>query len=122
MIRKLEVRTPSLRQTIGNLSGGNQQKVSVGKWLAANVRVLIIDEPTVGVDIKTKAYVHELIRELSDAGTSVLLITSDMPEMVTVADRILVMDGFALRGEVANTRDYAAITMSGTRPALTIPG
>jgi ribose transport system ATP-binding protein len=110
VIRKLEVRTPSLRQTIGNLSGGNQQKVSVGKWLAANVRVLIIDEPTVGVDIKTKAYVHELIRELSDAGTSVLLITSDMPEMVTVADRILVMDGFALRGEVANSRDYAAVS------------
>ena len=110
VIRKLEVRTPSLRQTIGNLSGGNQQKVSVGKWLAANVRVLIIDEPTVGVDIKTKAYVHELIRELSDAGTSVLLITSDMPEMVTVADRILVMDGFALRGQVANSRDYAAVS------------
>jgi ribose transport system ATP-binding protein len=110
VIRKLEVRTPSLRQTIGNLSGGNQQKVSVAKWLAANVRVLIIDEPTVGVDIKTKGYVHELIRELSDAGTSILLITSDMPEMVTVADRILVMDEFRLRGEVANTRDYAAVS------------
>jgi ribose transport system ATP-binding protein len=110
VIRKLEVRTPSLRQTIGNLSGGNQQKVSVGKWLAANVRILIVDEPTVGVDIKTKGYVHELIRELSDAGTSVLLITSDMPEMVTVADRILVMDEFTLRGEVANTRDYAAVS------------
>ncbi len=110
VIRKLEVRTPSLRQTIGNLSGGNQQKVSVAKWLAANVRVLIVDEPTVGVDIKTKAYVHELIRELSDADTSILLITSDMPEMVTVADRILVMDDFALRGEVDNTRDYAAVS------------
>jgi ribose transport system ATP-binding protein len=110
VIRKLEVRTPSLRQTIGNLSGGNQQKVSVAKWLAANVRVLIVDEPTVGVDIKTKAYVHELVRELSDAGTSVLLITSDMPEMVTVADRILVMDEFTLRGEVANTRDYASVS------------
>jgi ribose transport system ATP-binding protein len=110
VIRKLEVRTPSLRQTIGNLSGGNQQKVSVAKWLAANVRILIVDEPTVGVDIKTKGYVHELIRELSDAGTSILLITSDMPEMVTVADRILVMDEFTLRGEVANTRDYGSVS------------
>ena len=110
VIRKLEVRTPSLHQTIGNLSGGNQQKVSVAKWLAANVRILIVDEPTVGVDIKTKVYVHELIRELSDGGTSVLLITSDMPEMVTVADRILVMDEFALRGEVDNTRDYASVS------------
>jgi ribose transport system ATP-binding protein len=110
VIRKLEVRTPSLRQVIANLSGGNQQKVSVAKWLAANVRILIIDEPTVGVDIKTKAYVHELIRELSDAGTSILLITSDMPEMVTVADRILVMDEFQLRGEVRNDRDYASVS------------
>jgi ribose transport system ATP-binding protein len=109
VIRKLEVRTPSLRQTIGNLSGGNQQKVSVGKWLAANVRILIVDEPTVGVDIKTKGYVHDLIRELSDEGTSILLITSDLPEMVTVADRILVMDEFRLRGEVANTRDLTAV-------------
>lgn len=106
VLKKLEVRAPSWRQIVGNLSGGNQQKVSVGKWLAANVRILIVDEPTVGVDIKTKAYVHELIRELSDAGTSILLITSDMPEMVTVADRILVMDEFELRGEIINDRNY----------------
>ena len=110
VIHKLEVRTPSLRQTIGNLSGGNQQKVSVAKWLAANVKILIIDEPTVGVDIKTKTYVHELIRELSDAGTSILLITSDMPEMVTVADRILIMDEFELRGEVENDRNYETVS------------
>lgn len=110
VIRKLEVRTPSLGQTIGNLSGGNQQKVSVAKWLAANVSILIIDEPTIGVDIKTKAYVHELIRELADAGTSILLITSDMPEMVTVADRILVMDEFQIRGEVINDRDYDRVS------------
>ncbi len=110
VLKKLEVRTPSLRQLTGNLSGGNQQKVSVAKWLAANVKILIVDEPTVGVDIKTKAYVHELIRELSDAGTSILLITSDMPEMVTVADRILVMDEFELRGEILNDRDYDSVS------------
>ncbi|MEM1361640.1 MAG: sugar ABC transporter ATP-binding protein [Pseudomonadota bacterium] len=110
VIKKLEVRTPSLQQTTGNLSGGNQQKISVAKWLAANVKILIVDEPTVGVDIKTKAYVHELIRELADAGTSVLLITSDMPEMVTVADRILVMDEFQIRGEVINDRDYDRVS------------
>ncbi|MDX1744054.1 MAG: sugar ABC transporter ATP-binding protein, partial [Ruegeria sp.] len=110
VLKKLEVRAPSWRQIVGNLSGGNQQKVSVGKWLAANVRILIVDEPTVGVDIKTKAYVHELIRELSDAGTSILLITSDMPEMVTVADRILVMDEFELRGEIINDRDYDQVS------------
>lgn len=110
VIEKLEVRTPSLLQIMGNLSGGNQQKVSVAKWLAANVRILIFDEPTVGVDIKTKAYVHDLIRELSDAGTSILLITSDMPEMVTVADRILVMNEFKLCGEIVNRRDYDVVS------------
>jgi ribose transport system ATP-binding protein len=110
VLKKLEVRTPSLRQLVGNLSGGNQQKVSVAKWLAANVGILIVDEPTVGVDIKTKAYVHELMRELSESGTSILLITSDMPEMVTVADRILVMDEFELKGEIVNDRDYDSVS------------
>ena len=82
------MRTPSLAPIVGNLSGGNQQKISVAKWLAAGVRILIVDEPTVGIDIKTKAYIHELLRQLADEGTAILLITSDMPEMITLADRI----------------------------------
>ena len=69
VLRQLEVRTPSLAQTVGNLSGGNQQKISVAKWLAAGVRILIVDEPTVGIDIKTKVYLHELLRALADQGT-----------------------------------------------------
>ncbi len=93
VLQRLELKTPSVYQTLGNLSGGNQQKVSVAKWIAAGVRLLIIDEPSVGIDIKTKAYLHELIHELAGQGTAILLITSDMPEMVDVADRILVMDG-----------------------------
>ena len=105
-IRKLEVRTPSLDQNMGNLSGGNQQKVSVAKWLAAQVEILIIDEPSVGIDIKTKAYLHELIRELSDQGTAILLITSDMPEMIALADRIIVLNDYQVRGEISNTREY----------------
>lgn len=109
-IRKLEVRTPSLAQPVGNLSGGNQQKVSVAKWLAAGVKVLIVDEPSVGIDIKTKTYLHELIRALSDEGTAILLITSDMPEMITLADRIAVMDGYRLKGEIANDRDYGRMS------------
>lgn len=105
-IRKLEVRTPSLEQHVGNLSGGNQQKVSVAKWLAAEVEILIVDEPSVGIDIKTKAYLHELIRELSDNGTALLLITSDMPEMITLADHIVVMNDYRVMGELDNSRDY----------------
>ena len=68
-VERLDVRTPSLDQAVGNLSGGNQQKVSIAKWLAANVEILIIDEPTVGIDIKTKTYLHELIGEIA-AGAS----------------------------------------------------
>ena len=110
VLDKLEVKTPSLYQTIGNLSGGNQQKVSVAKWIAAGVKLLIIDEPSAGIDIKTKAYLHDLIHELAEQGTAILLITSDMPEMVDVADRILVMAGFRIRGEVENDRNYERVS------------
>jgi ribose transport system ATP-binding protein len=110
VLRKLEVKTPSLHQTIGNLSGGNQQKVSVAKWIAAGVKLLIIDEPSVGIDIKTKAYLHDLIHELASNGTAILLITSDMPEMVDVADRIIVMAGFKIKGEVENDRNYESVS------------
>ncbi len=106
LIEKLDVRTPSLRQIVANLSGGNQQKVSLVKWLAAGVRILIVDEPTVGIDIRTKAYIHELLRQISEEGTAILLITSDMPEMITLADRIAVMDGYRIKGAIANDRDY----------------
>ena len=109
-IRKLEVRTPSLHQLVGNLSGGNQQKISVAKWLAEGVDILIVDEPSVGIDIKTKAYLHELLRDLSTAGTAILLITSDMPEMITLADRIVVMNGYQICGDLGNTRDYDAMS------------
>ncbi len=110
VLQRLELKTPSVYQTIGNLSGGNQQKVSVAKWIAAGVKLLIIDEPSVGIDIKTKAYLHDLIHELAEQGTAVLLITSDMPEMVDVADRILVMDGYRIKGEVENDRNYDAVS------------
>jgi len=110
VLKKLEVKTPSLDQTIGNLSGGNQQKVSVAKWIAAGVRLLIIDEPSVGIDIKTKAYLHDLIHELAEQGTAVLLITSDLTEMVDVADRIAVMDDHRIRGLVENDRNYERVS------------
>ncbi len=105
-VDRLEVRTPSLDQMVGNLSGGNQQKVSVAKWLAAGVRTLIIDEPTVGIDVQTKSYLHELVWELAGQGTAVLLISSDLPEMVALADRVVVMKGFRIVGEVPNDRVY----------------
>lgn len=108
-LQKLEVKTPSLSQTAANLSGGNQQKISVAKWLAAGVQFLIVDEPSVGIDIKTKAYLHELLRELADQGAAILVISSDMPEMIALADRIAVMDDYRIMGEIANTGDYDQI-------------
>ena len=106
-VERLQIRTPSLDQPVGLLSGGNQQKVSVAKWLAAGVQTLIVDEPTVGIDIQTKAYLHELIQELVAQGTAVLLISSDMPEMVALADRIVVMSDFRIVGEITNDGDMA---------------
>lgn len=106
LANRLEIRTPSLEQRVANLSGGNQQKVSLAKWLAADVDILIVDEPTVGIDVKAKAYIHELINGLADKGKSVLLISSDMPEMVSLADRIAVMHDFTLVDHFANDRSY----------------
>ncbi|WP_270726895.1 sugar ABC transporter ATP-binding protein [Shimia sp. Alg240-R146] len=111
-LEKLAVKTPSLNQTVGNLSGGNQQKIAMAKWLAAGVKVLIVDEPTVGIDVKSKAYLHELLHELANDGTAVLLITSDLPEMISLADRILVMDEFVIKGDVKNTGDYKTMSQS----------
>lgn len=112
LAQRLEVKAPSIEQAVGKLSGGNQQKVSIAKWLAAGVDILIIDEPTVGIDIKTKTAIHELIGEITRSGVSVLLISSDMPEMITLADRILVMKDFAIRGEIENTRRYEAMSQA----------
>lgn len=105
-VERLGIRLSSSDQLVGRLSGGNQQKVSLAKWLAAETEILIIDEPTVGIDVRTKAAFHELISELAADGLAVLLITSDLVEMVTLADRILVMRDFHVCGEVVNTRDY----------------
>jgi ribose transport system ATP-binding protein len=105
-LRRLDVRSHSLSQPVGTLSGGNQQKVSIAKWLAAKAEILIIDEPTVGIDVKTKNALHELIWDLAASGKSVLLISSDMPEVIRLSDRILVMRNHAIVGELPNTGQY----------------
>ena len=106
-VRSLDIRTPSMAQRVGNLSGGNQQKVSVAKWLAAGSRILFIDEPTVGIDIRSKTCLHELILKLARDGAAVVLISSDMPELVALADRIAVMSGFRVVATFDNSRNYA---------------
>ncbi len=106
VLRQLEVRMASLDAPVANLSGGNQQKVSLAKWLAAGTGILMVDEPTVGIDVKTKAYFHGLLRDLARNGAAVLVISSDMPELITLADRILVMHEYRMVGELRNTHDY----------------
>jgi ribose transport system ATP-binding protein len=109
-VEKLNVITPSLDQSVGNLSGGNQQKVSVAKWLTAEVEILIIDEPTVGIDIRTKGYLHRLIWNLAEQGVAVLLISSDMPEMVLLADRVVVMKDMQIVGDLPNSHQYEGMS------------
>ena len=101
---KLLVRTSSIEVAAATLSGGNQQKVVLGKWLALQPRAIIFDEPTQGVDVGAKAEIHRLIRELADRGTTVVLISSDMDEIVAESDRIAVMH----EGRITGILDKAA--------------
>ncbi len=88
---RLDIRTPSWRQKAGNLSGGNQQKIVIGKWLSMNPRVLIVDEPTRGIDVGSKSEIHKLLRALAAQGYAVMVISSEMPEVLHVSDRIVAM-------------------------------
>jgi D-xylose transport system ATP-binding protein len=87
----LRVKAPGLRALVNQLSGGNQQKVVLGKWLLTRPRVLLLDEPTRGVDVGAKAEIHHLVAELSESGLAVVLVSSDLPELLGVSHRILVL-------------------------------
>ena len=101
--KQLDVRTPSLRQKLRNLSGGNQQKVFLGEWLATEPQILIVDEPTRGIDVGTKQEIHRLLRQLAAEGIAVMVISSDLPEALRVSDRIAVMRDGRLVGFLSNT-------------------
>ena len=90
-ITLLDIRTPSARQRVRNLSGGNQQKVVIAKWLTREPKVLILDEPTRGIDVGAKAEIHHLMRQLAGRGVGILMISSELPEVMGVSDRLLVM-------------------------------
>lgn len=100
---KLNIRTPDVRQIVGLLSGGNQQKVVLGKWLAREPKLLLLDEPTRGVDVGAKAEIYALVDELARRGVAVLMISSDMEEIIGVSDRVLVMHEERLTGELARS-------------------
>ncbi len=89
--QRLSIRTPSVKHEVGKLSGGNQQKVMLSKWLNAEPKLFILDEPTRGIDVGAKAEVHHIVNELAEQGLAVILISSDLPEVLAMSDRILVM-------------------------------
>jgi ribose transport system ATP-binding protein len=105
LVEQLDIRTPSLSQRVANLSGGNQQKVIIARWLSLKPRVLILDEPTRGIDVGAKAEIHALMADLAQQGVGVLMISSELPEVLGVSDRILVMHEGRVTGEF--TREQA---------------
>lgn len=98
---KLSISTPSSQQQVVKLSGGNQQKIVIAKWLCLNPRLLILDEPTRGIDVGSKAEIHKLIAKLAEAGIAVIVISSEMPEIMGVSDRIFTMRQGKISGEFA---------------------
>ena len=100
IVKRLSIAVSSLQQQVSTLSGGNQQKVVIGKWLAAKARLFIFDEPTRGIDIGAKAQIFGLIDELVAAGAGVLMISSEQAEIVHVCDRAYVMRGKRIVGEL----------------------
>ena len=103
-VDQLKIKVPNQEARAGNLSGGNQQKVVLAKWLARNCDVLIFDEPTRGIDVGAKYEIYLLMNELAAAGKAIVMISSELPEVLGMADRILVMHEGRVTGEIADAR------------------
>lgn len=108
-VDKLSIRLASIRQRVLDLSGGNQQKVVIARWLTANPRILIMDEPTRGIDVGAKAEVHAIMHELARQGVAVIMISSELPEVMAMSDRILVMHEGEVVGEVVRAEATAEL-------------
>jgi len=105
-IQMMAIRPADPEMTVSKLSGGNQQRVVLAKWLAKSPKILIVDEPTNGIDVGAKAEIHKILRDLSEAGMGIILVSSELPEILAIADRILVMR----RGRIAGEFDGATAT------------
>jgi ABC-type sugar transport system ATPase subunit len=120
LARRVELRAASLEQEVRYLSGGNQQKVVLAKWLATRAQILIFDEPTRGIDVGAKAGIHELMRELASAGAAILMISSELPEVIGMSDRILVMRDGTIAGELPTGASEAQIMLLATGERETV--
>jgi ribose transport system ATP-binding protein len=105
-VQMLQIRTPSLDQRVLNLSGGNQQKVVISKWLMLHPRILIMDEPTRGIDVGAKAEIYRLMNQLVESGVSIIMISSELPEVLAMSDRVVCM----ARGRVTGILTHAEAT------------
>jgi methyl-galactoside transport system ATP-binding protein/inositol transport system ATP-binding protein len=104
-VHKIQVKTPTLFQRVENLSGGNQQKVLIARWLMTDPDILFLDEPTRGIDVGTKSEIHRLISNLAGEGKSIVMISSELPEIMGMSDRIMVMHQGKVTGIVENSKD-----------------
>ncbi len=109
VIESIKVKTPSKKTQIKSLSGGNQQKVIIGRWLLTNPDVLLLDEPTRGIDVGAKYEIYQLILNLAEQGKGVMMVSSEMPELLGICDRILVMSNGKLAGIVERGKDFGNI-------------
>jgi ribose transport system ATP-binding protein len=112
---KLRIKCPGWEYSTLNLSGGNQQKVVIGKWLSTSPKILILDEPTRGIDVGSKSEIHHLIRELAKTGLAVIVVSSEMPEVLTVSDRIVAM----YDGKITKCFDRSEVTEDTLIKAIT---
>jgi rhamnose transport system ATP-binding protein len=116
-IDELDIRVPTADSYAADLSGGNQQKVSLARWLATNPKLLILDEPTQGVDVGAKAEIHRIIRRLAGHGLALLMISSDLPEVLGLSDRVAVMRGGTIaavfEGGTVSAHDVMAAALGG---------
>jgi ribose transport system ATP-binding protein len=118
-MEQLRIKSSNVRQPVGQLSGGNQQKVVLAKMLARGPKVLLMDEPTRGIDVGTKVEIYRLIRSLAESGTTVVFVSSEIPELIGLSDRVLVMNQGHIVGEIdaAEADDELILTYAYGRTA-----
>ncbi len=115
-IDKMQTKTPSHEQRVSNLSGGNQQKVMIGRWLATKPKVLILDEPTRGVDVGAKGEIYEIMNELTKQGVAIIMVSSELPEIINMADRVYVM----YDGRITGCIDYENVSQEAIMQLATL--
>ena len=118
MVNALNIKTPSLEQKVNFLSGGNQQKVVIGKWLTADTDILIFDEPTRGIDVGAKSEIYKLLNDLASSGKSIIMISSELPEILRMSHRVVVM----CEGRITGILDANELTQESIMTYATMRG